>query len=139
MDDKPLKLKLKVAWFKNVLGIAIDQASLHQQYSLTPYYFWPRTEAWEQLRLELELKPWIQKEEKIKVLNSAAKLMNFCMQEYRNTESIEIVKNHGGVKYAKSKMEELRLKAIEIINKFDDSETKHSLIELTNYMITRKK
>ena len=36
-------------------------------------------------------------------------------------------------------MEELRLKAIEIINKFDDSETNHSLIELTNYMITRKK
>ena len=36
-------------------------------------------------------------------------------------------------------MEELRLKAVEIINKFDDSETKNSLIELTNYMITRKK
>ena len=35
-------------------------------------------------------------------------------------------------------MEELRLKAIEIINKFDDSETKNSLIELTNYMITKK-
>ena len=36
-------------------------------------------------------------------------------------------------------MEELRLKAIDIINKFDDSETKNSLIELTNYMITKKK
>ena len=36
-------------------------------------------------------------------------------------------------------MEELSLKAIDIINKFDDSETKNSLIELTNYMITRKK
>ena len=36
-------------------------------------------------------------------------------------------------------MEELRLRAIEIIAKFDDSETKNSLIELTNYIITRKK
>ena len=54
-------------------------------------------------------------------------------------EIIEIVKSHGGIKYAKNKMEELRLKAVEIINKFDDSETKNSLIELTNYMITRKK
>ena len=36
-------------------------------------------------------------------------------------------------------MEELRLKAIDILNKFDDCETKNSLIELANYMITRKK
>ena len=59
---------------------------------VTTYYFWPRTETWEQLRLELELKPWIREEEKIKVLNSAARLINFCMQEYRGTKSIEIIK-----------------------------------------------
>jgi len=87
-----IQLKLKAVWGKNFLGLAIDQVNDIYSLPITTYYFWPRTEAWEQLRLELELKPWIQKEEKIKVLNSAAKLMNFCMQEYRNTESIEIVK-----------------------------------------------
>jgi len=87
-----LQLKLKAVWGKNFLGLAIDQVNGIYSLPITAYYFWPRTEAWEQLRLELELKPWIPKEEKIKVLNSAAKLMNFCMQEYRNTESIEIVK-----------------------------------------------
>ena len=85
-------LKLRVIWGKNFLGLGIDQVIGIYHLPITTYYFWPRTEAWEQLRLELELKPWIQNEEKIKVLNSAAKLMNFCMQEYRNTESIEIVK-----------------------------------------------
>jgi 30S ribosomal protein 3 len=87
-----VRLELKAIWGKNFLGLAIDQNIGTCQLPVTAYYFWPRTEAWEQLRLELELKPWIQEEEKIKILNSAAKLMNFCMQEYRNTESIETVK-----------------------------------------------
>ena len=90
--SEAVQLKLKAIWGKNFLGLAIDQVIGVYQLPITAYYFWPRTEAWEQLRLELELKPWINEEEKIKVLNSAAKLMNFCMQEYRNTESIEIVK-----------------------------------------------
>ena len=85
-------LKLKAIWGRNFLGLAIDQVIDTYQLPITTYYFWPRTEAWEQLRLELDLKSWIPKEEKIKVLNSAAKLMNFCMQEYRSTESIEVVK-----------------------------------------------
>jgi len=87
-----MQLKLKAVWGKNFLGLAIDQVNGVYDLPITTYYFWPRTEAWEQLRLELDLKPWLQKEEKIKVLNSAAKLMNFCMQEYRNSESIEVVK-----------------------------------------------
>jgi len=87
-----IQLKLKAIWGKNFLGLAIDQVTGTYQLPITTYYFWPRTEAWEQLRLELELKPWIQAEEKVKVLNSAARLMNSCMQEYRNTESIENVK-----------------------------------------------
>jgi len=91
MEDS-VNLRLKAIWGKNFLGLAIDQVMGIYHLPVTTYYFWPKTEAWEQLRLELELKPWIQKEEKIKVLNSAAKLMNFCMQEYRNTESIETVK-----------------------------------------------
>jgi 30S ribosomal protein 3 len=86
------QLKLKAVWGKNFLGLAIDQVIGSYQLPVTTYYFWPRTEAWEQLRLELELKSWIQEDEKIKVLNSAAQLMNLCMQEYRNKESIDAVK-----------------------------------------------
>jgi 30S ribosomal protein 3 len=87
-----VQLKLKAVWGKNFLGLAIDQVIGTYNLPVTTYYFWPRTETWEQLRLELELKPWIREEEKIKVLNSAARLINFCMQEYRGTKSIEIIK-----------------------------------------------
>ena len=88
-----IQLKLKAVWDKNFLGLAIDQVIGKYHLPVTTYYFWPRTEAWEQLRLELELKPWIPGEEKIKALNSAAKLMNICMQEYRKNESIETIKS----------------------------------------------
>jgi len=47
------QLKLKVLWLKNVLCLAIDQTVIKQSYPLTQYYFWPRTEAWDQLKLEL--------------------------------------------------------------------------------------
>jgi 30S ribosomal protein 3 len=97
-----VQLELRAIWGKNFLGLAIDQVIGTYHLPITTYYFWPRTEAWEQLRLELELKPWIREEEKVKVLNSAARLMNFCMQEYRDTESIEIVKKRfKGVKFDK--------------------------------------
>ena len=58
-----VRLELKAIWGKNFLGLAIDQNIGTCQLPVTAYYFWPRTEAWEQLRLELELKPWIQEEE----------------------------------------------------------------------------
>ena len=45
-------LRLKVLWLKNCLGLSIDQVSLKSQLPITFYYFWPRTEAWEQLKLE---------------------------------------------------------------------------------------
>jgi len=59
MNTEPLRLRLRVAWFKNFLGLAIDQANSSQQHSLTLYYFWPKTEAWEQLKLELNSKNWL--------------------------------------------------------------------------------
>ena len=72
-----IQLKLKVAWFKNYLGLAIDQVNVNQNYYLTPYYFWPRTEAWEQLKLELDSKFWLTKEEKNNILKTTGDLMNY--------------------------------------------------------------
>jgi|TARA_B110000971_G_C20017424_1_gene504640 30S ribosomal protein 3 len=85
-------LKLKVAWFKNFLGLAIDQVSLDkQQYSLTSYYFWPKTEAWKQLELELDSKLWLNQEEKVKILKTAGDITNYWVS-YRNTKSVNQLK-----------------------------------------------
>ena len=86
------QLKLKVLWVKNILGLGIDQQIIKQQYPLTIYYFWPRTEAWEQLKSELDSKSWLKKEEKIKILNLASDIMNHWRQ-YRDVDSVESVKN----------------------------------------------
>ena len=50
------QLKLNVIWVKNFLGFAVDQTIEKTSYPLTSYYLWPRTEAWEQLKLELDSK-----------------------------------------------------------------------------------
>ena len=68
MSNNQYKLRLKIVWFKDFLGLAIDQVSLKREYSLTPYYFWPKTEAWEQLKLELDSKLWLTQVEKVEIL-----------------------------------------------------------------------
>jgi len=79
MDKNGFQLRLRVAWFKNFLGLAIDQVSLEKQYALTPYYFWPKTDAWEQLKLELDSKIWLTPEEKIALLKPTAELMKYWL------------------------------------------------------------
>ena len=71
-----LKFKLNVLWLENELGIAIDQIQSGEQIPLTDYFFWPKIDAWYQIKRELETKPWISKEEKAKLLNSTATIMN---------------------------------------------------------------
>ena len=72
-----LNLQLRVIWQKNFLGVAIDQVNKKGILPITTYYFWPKTEAWEQLKLELDCKPWIQEDEKIKILNRTTDVMKF--------------------------------------------------------------
>ena len=88
MSIEPLRLRLKVAWFKNFLGLAIGQVNSSQHHFLTPYYFWPKTEAWEQLKLELNSKTWLTQEEKIRILKITRDVMEYWLS-YRNTKTIE--------------------------------------------------
>ena len=88
MSTESLRLRLKIAWFKNFLGLAIDQVNSNQQYFLTPYYFWPKTEAWEQLKLELDSKLWLPQEEKVRVLKLAGNVMNYWF----SSRDLKIVK-----------------------------------------------
>jgi 30S ribosomal protein 3 len=79
MDNKSLQLKVEIAWFENFLGLAINLVGLKQQYFLTPYYFWPKTDAWEQLKLELDSKSWLTEEEKIHVLQTISNVMQYWL------------------------------------------------------------
>ena len=52
------------------------------------FYFWPKTNAWEQLKVELQSKPWIEKRDIIKLLNDISNIMNHWKKN-RKIEGIE--------------------------------------------------
>lgn len=54
-------------------------------------------------------------------------------------ELIQLVTEKGGLEYAEQKMNEFKNKAIEGLREFPDCEARASLIELMNYIATRKK
>ena len=87
-----MQLELKILWSSNFLGLAIDQVNTTSKSPITTYYFWPKTEAWEQLKIELAFKPWVGEQEKIRILNSATEVMSFW-QLNRTTETIKSVIN----------------------------------------------
>lgn len=54
-------------------------------------------------------------------------------------ELIHLVTEKGGLEYATTKMNEFKDKAVNALMEFDDCEARTSLIELMNYITTRKK
>tara|TARA_B110000003_G_scaffold72470_1_gene73858 strand:+ start:2469 stop:2777 length:309 start_codon:yes stop_codon:yes gene_type:complete len=90
-------LRLKVIWLKNCLGLAIDQVTLNNQIPVTFYHFWPRTETWEQLKLELDCKPWLKEIDKIKFLNTVSNLMDFWQTSKNTTTAKDVVEKFDDV------------------------------------------
>jgi 30S ribosomal protein 3 len=89
--DSHQQLKLKVLWLKNILGLSIDQILVDHAYPVTQYYFWPKTEAWDQLKLELDSRPWLSEKDKIVVLNLTTDIVNYWHTS-RKVEKLDSIK-----------------------------------------------
>jgi len=71
-----LKFKIKILLLHDSIGIAVDQIYLDNISALTNYYFWPKTDAWKLIQLEIGSKDWLSKNEKIVILNRLTEILN---------------------------------------------------------------
>ena len=70
------KFVLKILWLQKSVAISLDQKVGDKVNPLTEFYFWPQSDAWEEMKNFLESKSWITNSESIFLLNQVTEVVN---------------------------------------------------------------
>ncbi|KAL0034498.1 hypothetical protein WJX79_005458 [Trebouxia sp. C0005] len=85
----PAQFTLNFLWLDKNIAVSVDQLFDQTKRSpVTEYFFWPRKDAWEELKNTLETKPWIQERDKIILLNKTTEIINFW-QDSETKKTVE--------------------------------------------------
>jgi len=77
---------LNFLWLDKNIAVAVDQVFGRGHRSpVTEYYFWPRVDAWEELKAVLEDKGWVGEREKVVLLNRCTEVINFWQDENKHS------------------------------------------------------
>lgn len=59
------------------IAFSLSQRVKSSSIPLTEFYFWPQTDAWEQIKFYIESLNWINQEDAISLLNLVTEIINF--------------------------------------------------------------
>lgn len=72
---------LKFLWLEKTVAVCLDQKLGDKTLPLTEYYFWPQTDAWEEIKIFVESKDWITKVEVVILLNVVTEVINYWQEK----------------------------------------------------------
>ena len=77
---------LNFLWLDKNIAVSVDQVFARGHRSpVTEFFFWPRKDAWEELKAALEAKPWIGERSKVLLLNRCTEVINYWQDEDKHS------------------------------------------------------
>lgn len=72
------QFRLKFIWFGSKgIAVSLNQVYLNKLLPITEYFFWPRSDAWDEMRVCLKSKAWISPNDLVLILNQLTEVINF--------------------------------------------------------------